>query len=141
VGPLVGALMALRETLARVRYPLAGPNADEATHAAHAIVDQLDDYLLPRLGRLDAPLLVVVGRSRHEFDRSDSREGPLAHAAITRLRPLRLALYSAPSARSTSSPGAVCRLGTSAATPMLSVTTRSTTVSFDSASATIAAES
>src|SRR6185369_4062516 len=62
-GRLVGALMALRETLASVRYPLAGPNADEATHAAQAIVDQLDDYLLPRLGRLDAPLLVVVGGS------------------------------------------------------------------------------
>ena len=63
MGRLVGALMALRETLAMVRYPLAGPNADEATHAAQAIVDQLDDYLLPRLGRLDAPLLVVVGGS------------------------------------------------------------------------------
>jgi hypothetical protein len=63
VGGLIGALMALREALASVRYPLARPNAEEATHAAEAIVNQLDDYLLPRLGRLDAPLLVVIGGS------------------------------------------------------------------------------
>jgi len=63
VGRLLGALTALRETLASVRYPLAGPSADEATQAAAAILNQLDDYLLPRLARLDAPLLVVIGGS------------------------------------------------------------------------------
>jgi hypothetical protein len=60
---LVGALVALREALASVRYPLALPGAHEATRATAEIVNQLDDYLLPRLGQLDAPLLVVVGGS------------------------------------------------------------------------------
>src|SRR4029079_3985163 len=36
---------------------------DEARRSAQATVAQLDDYLLPRLARLDAPLLVVVGGS------------------------------------------------------------------------------
>jgi hypothetical protein len=63
VDRLVGALTALREALIDTRYPLAVPEADEAAGAATAIVRQLDDYLLPRLGRLDAPLLVVVGGS------------------------------------------------------------------------------
>ncbi|GAA1801214.1 dynamin family protein [Planosporangium flavigriseum] len=63
VGALITSLTALRETIAGVRYPLALPEAGEATRAADAIRDQLDDYLLPRLGRLDAPLLVVVGGS------------------------------------------------------------------------------
>jgi hypothetical protein len=36
-------------------------HADVARRSAVAIVAQLDDYLLPRLARLDAPLLVVVG--------------------------------------------------------------------------------
>ena len=60
---LVAALTDLRATLAGVRLPLALPDADSARHAAKDAVAQLDDYLLPRLGRLDAPLLVVVGGS------------------------------------------------------------------------------
>jgi hypothetical protein len=60
---LVAALTDLRDTIAAVRYPLALPEAEQTTRAAAAIRDQLDDYLLPRLGRLDAPLLVVVGGS------------------------------------------------------------------------------
>lgn len=60
---LVTALADLRETIAGVRYPLALPEAEEAAGAAAAIRNQLDDYLLPRLSRLDAPLLVVVGGS------------------------------------------------------------------------------
>jgi hypothetical protein len=63
VDRLIGALTALRDTLAGVRYPLALPEAGEATRVAAAIGSQLNDYLLPRLGRLDAPLLVVVGGS------------------------------------------------------------------------------
>jgi hypothetical protein len=44
------------------RYPLhpAPAGADEAAKTAAATIAQLDDYLLPRLRRLDAPLLVVV---------------------------------------------------------------------------------
>jgi hypothetical protein len=39
------------------------PSADDARRVGKALVSQLDDYLLPRLARLDAPLLVVVGGS------------------------------------------------------------------------------
>nr|WP_239088119.1 ABC transporter [Planosporangium mesophilum] len=60
---MVGALGDVRDTVAGIRYPLALPSAEEALGEASAIRDQLDDYLLPRLGRLDAPLLVVVGGS------------------------------------------------------------------------------
>ena len=49
--------------MVHVTFPLALPDADGATRAAATIVGQLDDYLLPRLARLDAPLLVVVGGS------------------------------------------------------------------------------
>src|SRR5262245_41596827 len=62
-GGLVPAIRDLRDALAAVRYPLRLPSADEATAAATAIVRQIDDYLLPRLRMVDAPLLVVVGGS------------------------------------------------------------------------------
>jgi hypothetical protein len=63
VGPLGGSLTDLRDAVAAARYPLALPDAAETARAASAIVSQLDDYLIPRLGRLDAPLLVVIGGS------------------------------------------------------------------------------
>ncbi|MFY1635241.1 ABC transporter [Solwaraspora sp. WMMB335] len=46
-----------------MEYPLALPSADEAREVGAGLLAQLDDYLLPRLTRLDAPLLVVVGGS------------------------------------------------------------------------------
>jgi hypothetical protein len=61
--PLVEALTALRRTLTGTTYALTLPSAAPARRIADGIVRQLDDYLLPRLGRLDAPLLVVVGGS------------------------------------------------------------------------------
>jgi hypothetical protein len=60
---LPGALTRLRAAIDATAYPLALPSAEEARRVARALVAQLDDYLLPRLGRLDAPLLVVVGGS------------------------------------------------------------------------------
>jgi hypothetical protein len=60
---LSGALTALRDTLAGARFPLRLPQAAEADKLARATLAQLDDYLIPRLARLDAPLLVVVGGS------------------------------------------------------------------------------
>jgi GTPase SAR1 family protein len=60
---LSGALTALRDVLAGARYPLRVPQAAEAGRLAQATLAQLDDYLIPRLARLDAPLLVVVGGS------------------------------------------------------------------------------
>jgi hypothetical protein len=60
---LGGALGTLRQALAGARYPLQLPDARRAEALASATREQLDDYLIPRLGRLDAPLLVVVGGS------------------------------------------------------------------------------
>ena len=60
---LPDALTALRDQLAAAPLGLATPGADAARRAAHGITDQIDDYLLPRLLDLDAPLLTVVGGS------------------------------------------------------------------------------
>jgi hypothetical protein len=63
VGRLANALSLLRATIGGAAYPLVMPSADDAKRVGASLVAQLDDYLLPRLARLDAPLLVVVGGS------------------------------------------------------------------------------
>jgi hypothetical protein len=63
VAKLTASLIGLRHTLATTRYTLDLPGAEESEQARAAAVSQLDDYLLPRMRRLDAPLLVVVGGS------------------------------------------------------------------------------
>lgn len=60
---LTAALMRLRSAISAATYPLALPSAEEAQDVSAGLLAQLDDYLLPRLARLDAPLLVVVGGS------------------------------------------------------------------------------
>ncbi|WP_123307448.1 dynamin family protein [Cellulomonas sp. PhB143] len=60
---LVGPLVALRETAARLRLPLGVPGLADDVAARDGVVAQLDDYLLPRLRAARAPLLVVVGGS------------------------------------------------------------------------------
>jgi hypothetical protein len=60
---LPDALTALRDQLTSAPLGLATPEADAARRAAHGVTDQIDDYLLPRLLDLDAPLLTVVGGS------------------------------------------------------------------------------
>ena len=60
---LPDALTALRDQLAAAPLGLATPDRDAARRAARAVADQIDDYLLPRLRDLDAPLLTVVGGS------------------------------------------------------------------------------
>jgi hypothetical protein len=57
------ALSALRDQLTAAPLGLATPERDGARRAARAVADQIDDYLLPRLRDLDAPLLTVVGGS------------------------------------------------------------------------------
>ena len=57
------SLSLLRDALAGVRFPLNLPERDEIAARARGAVGQLDDYVLPRLARLDAPLLAVVGGS------------------------------------------------------------------------------
>ena len=63
LGELATALSGLRAAVGGASYPLVMPSADDARRTGAALVSQLDDYLLPRLARLDAPLLVVVGGS------------------------------------------------------------------------------
>ena len=60
---LLDALTEMHTVISGARFPLAVPSGPEAEAAAGRLTKQLDDYLLPRLGRLDAPLLVVVGGS------------------------------------------------------------------------------
>ncbi|TFV63757.1 ABC transporter, partial [Blastococcus sp. CT_GayMR20] len=60
---LPDALTALRNQLTAVPLGLATADRDDARRAARAVADQIDDYLLPRLRDLDAPLLTVVGGS------------------------------------------------------------------------------
>ena len=60
---LVSALTGLRNALHDTRLPLDLSLAPAATELAHQLSVQLDDYVLPRLQAIEAPLLVVVGGS------------------------------------------------------------------------------
>ncbi|WP_222192585.1 GTPase domain-containing protein [Modestobacter italicus] len=60
---LPDALQLLRDRVAAAPLGLDTSGRDAAARTAHAVVDQVDDYLLPRLRDLDAPLLTVVGGS------------------------------------------------------------------------------
>ncbi|MFI7634917.1 ABC transporter [Nonomuraea sp. NPDC049400] len=60
---LLAALEALRRPLDRELFPLAVGEAASDRRAQRELAGQLDDYLLPRLRALDAPLLAVVGGS------------------------------------------------------------------------------
>jgi hypothetical protein len=59
----VEALRAVRSAVAEADFPLPLPSAAPARADAAALLGQLDDYALPRLTHLAAPLLVVVGGS------------------------------------------------------------------------------
>jgi hypothetical protein len=56
-------LRRLREALAALRLDLELSDAPAARAARDDIVGQTDDYLLPRLEQMDAPILMVVGGS------------------------------------------------------------------------------
>jgi hypothetical protein len=60
---LSAALERLSERLRGLGLRLAVPEAEQARRARDELVDQIDDYLLPRLRQMDAPLLMVVGGS------------------------------------------------------------------------------
>ncbi len=62
-SPLLAALDQLRVAVASCAFPLELPAAHHARRTQQSVTDQLSDYILPRLSRLDAPLLVVVGGS------------------------------------------------------------------------------
>ena len=59
----IDALEHLRDELVPARLELELPEAAEARRVRDELVAQIDDYLLARLRRLDAPLLMVVGGS------------------------------------------------------------------------------
>jgi hypothetical protein len=60
---LPDAVGRLRDELAAVRLDLEASGAADARRARDDLVAQADDYLLPRLRQMDAPVLMVVGGS------------------------------------------------------------------------------
>ncbi len=57
------AIEELRTRLVASDLSLDLPGSEEARRERTELIDQIDDYLLPRLRRLDAPLLAVLGGS------------------------------------------------------------------------------
>src|SRR5687768_16749409 len=60
---MLTALVRMRSALQEVRLPLELPSALANRDAQREMVDQLEDYVIPRLMTIDAPLLTVVGGS------------------------------------------------------------------------------
>lgn len=60
---LLATATELRDTLRDLPLSIELPGADEARAQAASAVRQLDDYVLPRLRDVDAPVLAVVGGS------------------------------------------------------------------------------
>ncbi len=60
---VAGSLKRVRTLLADAAFDLETEDAERQREAVRSIVQQIDDYLLPRLEALDAPLLAVVGGS------------------------------------------------------------------------------
>ena len=62
-GRMVTALVRLRQALVEAALPLDLPGSDDLRAARTEMIDQLEDYVIPRLMTLEAPLLAVVGGS------------------------------------------------------------------------------
>ena len=60
---MLTALVRLRGSLQAAELPLEIPGVDQQRTARQEMVDQLEDYVIPRLMTIDAPLLAVVGGS------------------------------------------------------------------------------
>jgi GTPase SAR1 family protein len=60
---LLAVLVRLRETLVTTELPLEVADVEEYRRTRRELIDQLEDYVLPRLIQIDAPLLAVVGGS------------------------------------------------------------------------------
>jgi len=60
---LLTAVGNLRGALQEATFPLDIPDVAKARATRSALIKQLDDYVIPRLSALDAPLLAVVGGS------------------------------------------------------------------------------
>jgi energy-coupling factor transporter ATP-binding protein EcfA2/plasmid maintenance system killer protein len=60
---MITALVRLREALQATELPLDLPGVEEHRKEQREMIDQIEDYVLPRLVQIDAPLLTVVGGS------------------------------------------------------------------------------
>jgi energy-coupling factor transporter ATP-binding protein EcfA2 len=60
---LVAVVTDLSAVLERTTFPLPAPSAWQAERDRRELTGQLNDYLIPRLRSIDAPLLAVVGGS------------------------------------------------------------------------------
>jgi hypothetical protein len=60
---LISTLVRMRKALGESSLPLQTLDADAARVERTAVINQLDDYIVPRLVQIDAPLLTVVGGS------------------------------------------------------------------------------
>ena len=60
---MLTALVRLRGALQTIQLPLDLPGVEERRGAQRELVAQLEDYIIPRLMTIDAPLLTVVGGS------------------------------------------------------------------------------
>jgi hypothetical protein len=63
IDGLLATAVSLRAQLEGVRFPLAADSADAAERTSGLLRRQLDDYVVPRLRDIDAPVLAVVGGS------------------------------------------------------------------------------
>jgi len=60
---MVTALVRLHQALQEVALPLGLPDVEERRASRESMVEQLQDYVIPRMMTIDAPLLAVVGGS------------------------------------------------------------------------------
>jgi GTPase SAR1 family protein len=60
---LLTVLVRLRQALEETTFPLDAADAHEARAERDGLIQQLEDYVIPRLLQIEAPLLVVVGGS------------------------------------------------------------------------------
>lgn len=60
---LIDAVNDLRDAVQASRLPLRTPGQAQGLQVRRELVEQLDDYVLPRLNSIDAPVLAVVGGS------------------------------------------------------------------------------
>lgn len=60
---MLTALIRLHDALQQVKLPLDLPGIDDHRESRRELVDQLEDYVIPRVTTLEAPLLAVVGGS------------------------------------------------------------------------------
>ncbi|GEP39777.1 ABC transporter [Nocardioides psychrotolerans] len=60
---MLTALVRLRGALQDAELPLDVPGIEDQRTARREMIDQLEDYIIPRLMTIDAPLLAVVGGS------------------------------------------------------------------------------